>query len=191
MPAPLRILAAITVIAAVLAFGSSVPAAGVGSMAIADSEVATKPPRHGTPEIPESLAGWSWPMRPFRLVAPFVAPAHAYGPGHRGIDMDGADSGVTEVLAPAAGMVAFAGSVAGRGVVTIDHGSGLVSTLEPVTPGVRVGDVVRQGEHVADLAVGGHAAPGTLHLGVRVDGAYINPLRILGGVPRAILLPCC
>ena len=44
---------------------------------------------------------------------------------------------------------------------------------------------------MARLAAGGHAAPGLLHFGVRLDGEYINPLILLGGVPRAILLPCC
>ncbi|WP_275934957.1 hypothetical protein [Microbacterium testaceum] len=41
------------------------------------------------------------------------------------------------------------------------------------------------------VATGGHTGPGTVHFGVRLDGEYINPLRLLGGVPRAVLLPCC
>src|SRR6185312_6848555 len=31
--------------------------------------------------------GWVWPLDRMRIVAPFVAPAHEYGPGHRGIDI--------------------------------------------------------------------------------------------------------
>ncbi len=81
--------------------------------------------------------------------------------------------------------------VAGRPVVTIDHGDGLVTTLEPVTTELAVGDAVSRGSPVGGVATGGHTGPGTVHFGVRLDGEYINPLRLLGGVPRAVLLPCC
>jgi murein DD-endopeptidase MepM/ murein hydrolase activator NlpD len=132
---------------------------------------------------------WIWPAERFRLAEAFVAPAHAYGPGHRGIDLD--LLGDTVVRAPADGVVAFAGSVAGRGILTIDHGDGLVTTLEPVDTDLAPGTPVRRGEDLATLAAGGHAATGALHFGVRLHGEYINPLVLLGGVPRAVLLPCC
>jgi murein DD-endopeptidase MepM/ murein hydrolase activator NlpD len=118
-----------------------------------------------------------------------VAPAHEYGPGHRGIDLD--LLGDSAVRAPADGIVAFAGDVAGRGILTIDHGNGLVTTLEPVDTVLVPGTQVRRGENVAMLAAGGHAASGELHFGVRLHGKYINPMLLLGGVPRAVLLPCC
>ena len=132
---------------------------------------------------------WSWPLGAWRLSRPFEAPAHRYGPGHRGIDLT--PLGTPEVRAPAAGVVAFSGPVAGRGVLTIDHGGGVVSTLEPVTTDLVPGTRVERGEVVATVALGGHAAPGDLHLGARRDGEYVNPLLFLGGVPRAVLLPCC
>jgi murein DD-endopeptidase MepM/ murein hydrolase activator NlpD len=132
---------------------------------------------------------WLWPAQPFRLVRPFVAPAHEYGPGHRGIDLQ--PLGGDEVRAPAAGVVAFSGPVAGRGVLTIDHGGGLVSTLEPVDSDLAPGTAVTAGSPVGRLSRGGHAPAGSLHFGVRLDGRYINPLALLGGIPRAILLPCC
>lgn len=132
---------------------------------------------------------WVWPLAGFRIARGYAAPAHEYGPGHRGIDLEAV--GGPEVRAPAAGVVAFVGSIAGRGIVTIDHGDGLVTTLEPVVPGVEVGASVERGQEVAVLSVGGHAATGTLHFGVRRDGEYINPLLLLGGIPRAVLLPCC
>lgn len=133
--------------------------------------------------------GWIWPVWPPRVERAFEAPAHRYGPGHRGIDLR-AEPDAT-VVAPAAGEVAFSGSVAGRGILTIDHGSGLVSTLEPVDSDLPAGTAVTAGQTVAELSVGGHAEPGTLHFGVRRDGEYINPLLLLGSVPRAVLLPCC
>ncbi len=133
--------------------------------------------------------GWVWPADAFRLSRVYVAPAHQYGPGHRGIDL--ALIGSRAVRAPADGVVAFAGRVAGRGVLTIDHGGGLVTTLEPVDTTLVPGASVRRGEDVGTLALGGHAAAGDLHFGVRLHGEYINPMVLLGGVPRAVLLPCC
>lgn len=133
--------------------------------------------------------GWVWPARPFRLSRAYVAPAHDYGPGHRGVDLD--LLGGTEVRAPAAGVVAFAGDVAGRGILTIDHGDGLVTTLEPVQTALTPGVLVAPDDIVATLSAGGHAEAGMLHFGVRLHGDYINPMLLLGGVPRAVLLPCC
>lgn len=133
--------------------------------------------------------GWRWPATGFRLDRPYIAPAHEYGPGHRGIDLR---LGADHVLrAPADGAVAFSGMVAGRGILTIDHGDGLVTTLEPIDSDLTPGVSVRRGERVGALALGGHAEPGSVHFGVRLHGDYINPLLLLGGVPRAVLLPCC
>lgn len=132
---------------------------------------------------------WRWPVAPARIVAPFAAPAHAYGPGHRGVDL-AADVGATAV-APAAGVVAFSGRVVDRGVLTIDHGDGLVSTLEPLESTPPVGTAVVAGVPVGRVDRGGHSAPGTLHLGVREHGVYVNPLGLFGELPRAVLLPCC
>ncbi|WP_458041682.1 MULTISPECIES: murein hydrolase activator EnvC family protein [Bacteria] len=131
---------------------------------------------------------WSWPVAPpFRIVRDYVAPAHAYGPGHRGIDI--APRGETSVRAPDDGVVAFAGRVVDRSVVTIDHGRGIVSTLEPVEATVAAGEWVQRGDVVGMLSVGGHTEPGALHLGARMDGEYLNPLVLLGAMPRAVLLP--
>jgi len=130
-----------------------------------------------------------WPAHPFRLEQPFVAPPHAYGPGHRGIDVRPLDG--PDLVAPAAGVVAFSGQVAGRGILTIDHGGGLVTTLEPIDSALTAGTAVERGEPVGSVSLGGHAGAGTFHFGVRLNGEYINPLVLLGGVPRAVLLPCC
>ncbi|GAA1691690.1 hypothetical protein GCM10009808_05850 [Microbacterium sediminicola] len=133
--------------------------------------------------------GWVWPATGFRLARPYVAPAHRYGPGHRGIDLQLFED--LSVYAPAAGVVAFAGPVAGREVVTVDHGSGLVTSFEPVTAIVRIGDAVEAGERIGVLSSGGHAGDGMVHVGLRLDGEYLNPLVMLGGVPGSVLLPCC
>ncbi len=133
---------------------------------------------------------WRWPVAGgFRLVEPYAAPARPFGPGHRGVDVEPAADAV--IVAPADGSIAFTGRVADRPVVTIAHADGLVTTLEPVEALWPVGTSLSRGEPVATLATGGHTAEGALHIGVRRDGEYISPSALLGGVPRAVLLPCC
>lgn len=131
---------------------------------------------------------WLWPgSTPRQVTEAYREPAHEYGPGHRGIDV-AADRAVR---APADGVIVFSGAVADRPLVTIDHGSGLVITLEPVRSELRPGDAVRAGDPVGKLSVGGHTAPGRLHIGVRSHGEYIDPLPLFGRIPAAVLLPCC
>ncbi|WP_256971467.1 murein hydrolase activator EnvC family protein [Microbacterium esteraromaticum] len=133
---------------------------------------------------------WSWPHTGPRLVIePFRAPAHDYGPGHRGVDIT-APIG-TAVHAPAAGVVAFQGVVVDRPLLTIDHGSGYVSTFEPVASELSAGATVQAGDVIGMVDIGGHAPRGTMHIGVRVEGVYLNPHPLFGEIPRAILLPCC
>lgn len=133
---------------------------------------------------------WTWPVDGLRrVVAPFRAPAHDYGPGHRGIDITaGAGS---EVRAAASGVVAFRGTVVDRPLLTIDHGGGYVSTWEPLDSTLTPGDVIEVGAVIGTVAGGGHAVRGSLHVGVRRDDLYINPRPLFGEVPRAVLLPCC
>ncbi|WP_396641258.1 murein hydrolase activator EnvC family protein [Microbacterium sp.] len=137
---------------------------------------------------PDSASEFQWPVRaPVRVSRAFVAPPNPYGAGHRGVDI--AVAGEHSVRAPAGGVVAFAGRVADRSVITISHAGGIVSTLEPVDPLVGAGDRVQRGQLIATLGSGGHAEPGRLHWGARLNGEYINPLVLLGAMPRAVLLP--
>ena len=128
---------------------------------------------------------WSWPTRAAHVVVrPFVAPASDYGAGHRGIDLAAGD----DVLAPADGTVFFAGVVVDRGVLSIDHGDGVISSYEPVTTTLHAGDTVRRGQVIGTIDPG-HCAVRCVHFGVRVAGEYVSPLLFLGGAPRAVLLP--
>lgn len=125
---------------------------------------------------------WSWPLVPQPAVlARFVAPADPWGAGHRGVDLAGTVG--QPVLAVAAGRVDFAGRVAGRGVVVVDHGR-LRSTYEPVLPAVRAGQRIAAGDRVGTLTVElGHCVPLTcLHLGARLEQVYVDPLGLLGDV---------
>jgi len=134
-----------------------------------------------------AAALWSWPVPPPHPIArPFIAPATPYSAGHRGLDI-AAPAG-TRVHAPDDGTVRFAGWVVDRPVLSIDHGGGIVSSFEPVEPLVATGDRVVRGQPVGTL-VAGHCVTGCLHLGLRVDGAYLTPLLLLGGLRRPVLYP--
>jgi murein DD-endopeptidase MepM/ murein hydrolase activator NlpD len=136
----------------------------------------------------ESREPWRWPVRPpIRVVSPFRAPPTPYAAGHRGIDVQ-VEPG-SAVVAPADGVISFAGSVAGRGVVSIDHGAGVVSAIEPVDGLVGAGTAVAAGDAIGTVASGGHCEARCVHFGVRVHGEYVSPFLFLGGLPRAVLLP--
>lgn len=133
---------------------------------------------------------WRWPVDgPREVAVPYRAPAHEYGAGHRGIDVPVSPGAA--IRAPADGVIAFRGVVVDRPLITIEHPDGYVTTFEPLSSALSPGDVVSEGDVVGAVDVGGHSSPGTLHIGVRLDGAYINPMLLFGDVPRAILLPCC
>ena len=136
----------------------------------------------------ESREPWRWPVPPpIRVVSPFRAPPTPYAAGHRGIDVQ-VEPGAA-IVAPADGVVSFAGSVAGRGVVSIDHGAGVVSAIEPVDGVVAAGTPVAAGDLIGTVAFGGHCEARCVHFGVRVHGEYVSPFLFLGGLPRAVLLP--
>jgi murein DD-endopeptidase MepM/ murein hydrolase activator NlpD len=122
------------------------------------------------------------------VVAGFDAPAGPYAAGHRGVDLA---AGVGQpVRSAGAGVVFFAGRVAGRGVVSVTHPSGLRTTYEPVTASVTTGATVRAGQALGTVsAAPGHCLPATcLHWGLRDGDTYLDPLGLLGAV-RVRLLP--
>lgn len=136
------------------------------------------------------LPRWRWPLSGTRAVLePFRAPAHAYGAGHRGIDLVSSIEAIA--VAPADGIIAFRGTVVDRPLLTITHADGLVTTFEPLRSALAPGDQVTAGQEIGVVDVGGHTPRGALHVGVRRNGAYLNPLLLFGDIPRSILLPCC
>jgi murein DD-endopeptidase MepM/ murein hydrolase activator NlpD len=160
----LRLLAALTVLASLLA----APAA------------AAPPPDRSAWSRP--LAGDPVVTRPFdRLPSPYAA-------GHRGVDLAGVPA--QPVLAAGAGVVAFAGMVAGRPVVSVQHADGLRTTYEPVQPSVAAGQPVARGSPLGVLLAGhaGCPAAACLHWGLRRGTTYLDPLLLLRP-PRVRLLP--
>src|SRR5436190_4407281 len=138
------------------------------------------------------LAGaWTWPVSGPVLQAFSFDRAQPYAAGqHRGIDV-GAPAG-SLVVAPAAGVVAFAGTVPASGkTITIDTPGGLAVTL------THLGSItVADGATVAEGAIVGAVGPiGTaehdvpyVHMGVRLasdpDG-YLDPLSFLPAAAQA------
>jgi murein DD-endopeptidase MepM/ murein hydrolase activator NlpD len=131
-----------------------------------------------------SPSGWPLAGTP-EVIEGFMAPHHRYGPGHRGVDL-AVRPGVP-VLAAAAGTVAFAGSVAGRGVVSIDHGEWR-TTYEPVASAVTAGQRVGSGQPVGRMSSGGHCAGRCLHWGLRHRTGYVDPLLLVGRSTGALRL---
>lgn len=131
--------------------------------------------------VPAPGAGYAWPLLPAPVVrTPFRAPAHAYGPGHRGVDLVGVPG--QAVLAARGGTVVFAGPVAGRPVVSVQHDDGLRTTYEPVLPAVTAGLVVAPGAVLGTLEPGHPGCPDAacLHWGVRRDRTdHLDPLVLL------------
>lgn len=159
-----------------------------GALAIGALVVACDWPRPPEVTIPPSVtwAADAVPAADYQVpvdgvvVDPFRAPDHPYGPGNRGIEYR-TDVG-TAVQAAGAGTVGFAGPVAGRQVVAIQHGDGRRSTytgLEEVA--VRRGDPVSAGQRIAS------AGP-SLHFGVKDGAEYVDPA-LLFAPPEVVLVP--
>jgi murein DD-endopeptidase MepM/ murein hydrolase activator NlpD len=108
------------------------------------------------------------------VVDPFRAPAGPYGAGNRGLEY--ATTPGAPVRAVGDGVVAFAGPVAGRLVVSVRHPDGLRSSLTGLaTVAVAVGQALRRDEVVG-------TAGAVLHLGVRRAETYLDPATLFASV---------
>jgi murein DD-endopeptidase MepM/ murein hydrolase activator NlpD len=130
---------------------------------------------------------FAWPVPAPVVVRAFDPPPQPWLAGHRGVDL-AAEPG-TPVLSAGAGTVVFAGMVAGRGVVSVDHAGGLRTTYEPVTASVRAGATVLAGQQVGVVTDSRHGCA-CLHWGLRQGPVYLDPLTLLGrGRVRLLPLP--
>ena len=137
--------------------------------------------------LPASDPGWRWPLRPPpEVLRGFDPPAHPWEAGHRGVDLKASPG--EPVYAAGPGRVGFARDLAGRGVVTVDHGR-LRTTYLPVRPSVHPGQVVRTGSRIGVVEnVVGHCGQSTcLHWGLRQGVTYLDPLILLGLAPVRLL----
>ncbi|WP_405491680.1 M23 family metallopeptidase [Nocardia sp. NBC_00511] len=127
---------------------------------------------------------FGWPLQPRpAVVRAFDKPEHDWLPGHRGVDLAGTRG--QAVLAAGDGIVAFAGTVAAKPVLSIDHVGGLRTTYEPVTASVPLGRRVTRGSPIGTLDAGhaGCPVPACLHWGLRRGREYLNPLALIHRMP--------
>lgn len=171
LPSPIRVHGGRAVVVALLLAVLVSPALRAGAQA--------------SPVDPVPVGVWPLQPRP-PVLRPFDPPTDPWGAGHRGVDLGGRVG--DRVRAALAGRVTFAGVIAGRGVVVIDHGP-TRTTYEPVLATVRVGDAVARGQPLGTLGLAGsHCLPAAcLHWGwIRAD-TYLDPLLLVGGGPVRLL----
>ena len=140
-------------------------------------------------------SAWTWPVRGPLLETFSFDQAHPYAAGQqRGIAI-GADAGAP-VLAPAAGVVSFAGTVAANGkTVTIQTAAGLAVSLTHLgSIAVQQNDSVAEGVPLGTVGPSGTAEFEVpyVHLGIR-DAAnpqgYLDPLSFLPVAATPVAAP--
>ena len=156
----------------------------IGCLACVVAAAPMPSPASGAPSDSTVPSAWMRPV-PGAVARPFVAPRAIYGPGHRGVDFTAPPG--TPVVASSAGVVTFAGLVAGSLHVVIDHGDGLrTSSSFLARSDVQRGQRVVRGQ-VIGLAggVGPEHAAGVFHFGLRVGETYVDPMKLFAPVDLA------
>ena len=175
MATSVRSAALLALVSSLVIFALAVPAAAVSDPA--SSNGMDQPESFG-PAIPGVY------RRPVeRAVSdPFRMENGPYGAGNFGLEY--ATLPGDPVLAIGSGIVSFAGSVAGRLAVTVQHPDGRRSSLTGLSSvAVQAGELVVQGQFL------GRALRG-LHLGLRERDRYVDPALFLGMIQRrARLMP--
>jgi murein DD-endopeptidase MepM/ murein hydrolase activator NlpD len=172
-----RLLVFVLVLAALTAVVALTSPAGA-SAATAAAARAAAAPGDGT--------GWRAPTgEPIRVIRGFLPPRQRWLAGHRGVDLAAARGAAIVSAGP--GVVTYAGILAGRGVVTVTHGT-LRTTYEPVRATVAAGDRVDAGQQIGTLDAVGHCASQTcLHWGLLRGDTYLDPLSLLRRGPSRLL----
>lgn len=128
-----------------------------------------------------------WPLSPRPTVLTgFDPPNVPWGSGHRGVDLLGSRGQPVRTTLP--GTVSFVGTIAGRGVVVVNHGT-VRTTYEPVAAVVHRGQTVGGGQQIGTLQLGGsHCFPrACLHWGLLRGRTYLDPLTLVGAGPIRLL----
>ncbi len=174
-------------VALVLSAGLGVPVAAAGATSTAAGTAAAGVTTAVTVAKAIPRPGWQYPLpgRP-AVVRYFDPPQQRWNAGHRGVDLAGGPA--STVVAPANGVVAFAGMVAGRPVLSVLHPNGVRTTYEPVAALVKVGQPVGRGAVIGRLLPGHCLDRSCLHWGARRGLDYIDPLSLLTSM-HPVLLP--
>jgi hypothetical protein len=131
-------------------------------------------------------ASWEFPIRGADMSSiskGFDPPQHIGAHGHRGVDFYAPPG--TAVYAVGNGVIKFAGNIAGKPTVSLDHGwhprlanQPIRSTYEPVHSILPKGTAVSAGQLLGFTTRGNsHCERVCLHFGLKVgDGSYLSPL---------------
>ena len=144
---------------------------------------AAAPAQNGqvTPTTAACRRGWLWPLEPLpkdkadpQVMRLYDPPDRPWLSGHRGIDLTTKQG--RRIRAPADGIIAYAGSVAGKDVVSIRHGN-LTSTYEPAQSSLPTGTRLQAGTVWGKVeGISDHCAQECLHWGLKDDqGRYLDP----------------
>lgn len=107
------------------------------------------------------------------VIKGFAPPAERWLPGSRGVEFAAVVG--EPVSTVTAGVVVFAGQVAGAGVVSILLPDGRRTTHMPVVPSVVVGQVVVPGQVIGVVGMGPPCTRTCLHWGLKKGDVYQNP----------------
>lgn len=170
-----RFATAFTLIAVVLSSGSS-PAGSPESSSLA------------------AVSSWQTPFdTPHRLARAYLQPTSDYSAGHRGVDYAVAFG--ERILAPRDGVVGFVGQIVDRPVLSLSHDGGFKTEFEPACSDLKVGEPVFAGQQIGLVCAGSadyspHCqSDHCLHFSMRLNGKYLSPLALIGGLNPSRLLP--
>ena len=118
-----------------------------------------------------------WPLEKTTFIS------QQYGnEGHRGVDIWRDNMTGEDILAADGGVVVMAGEYSGYATygkfVIIDHGNGYRTVYAHCSKVlVKEGDIVRQGQHIAEVGNTGRSTAPHLHFEVQRNGVLMNPMK--------------
>lgn len=126
---------------------------------------------------------FTWPVPGYYSITSYFgnreSPTAGASTYHRGIDI-ACDTGVAVVAASSGTVIVAAYNVAEGNYICIDHGGGVVTVyMHNSSLLVSVGETVYAGQQIAAAGSTGYSTGPHCHFGVRVDGAYVDPLGYL------------
>ncbi len=169
----------------------AVVAVGLGATAVLGTGVASAATASVAPKAVSAKAAASWvdPVKKYRLSASFAQAGGMWQSTHSGQDF-AVPSGTNVVAAHGGTVVKAGGNGAGDGpaygnAIVIKHGNGTYSQYAHLSRiDVRVGQVVKTGQHIARSGNTGNSTGPHLHFEIRTTANYgsaIDPVAFLRG----------
>ena len=120
-------------------------------------------------------------QKPFSVEAPLYSETMGDWRIHNGVDFAGRDGQAVKAIARGTVSSVEQDPMWG-GVVTVDHGVGVISRYCGLSPSVRVGDAVDAGDPIGELSTIPCECAQTahLHLEITLDGQPMDPVEVLG-----------